>query len=210
MTQERTLVAVDRSARRRVTRSAPQVDLAAAEDAARALLDALAMPLDTEAMAETPRRMAHALAEMTTAPAFDFTTFENTGAYDELVLVHDIPVRSVCEHHVLPFTGVAHIGYLPGDRLLGLSKLARLVEFHARRPQTQERLTTEIADHLDLRLAPRGLGVVVEAEHACMSLRGALAVGARTATSALRGHLREDPAARAEFLQLARHGKVGA
>jgi GTP cyclohydrolase I len=193
--------------RPRIAAAAPEVDLVAAEVAAGDLLSALGLSLGTEAMVDTPRRMAGALAEMLTAPSFELTTFSNTEGYDELVLVEDIPVRSVCEHHVLPFTGVAQIGYLPGDRILGLSKFARLVDFYARRPQTQERMTTQIADHLQSSLAPRGLGVVIAAQHTCMSLRGARAQGTRTVTSALRGHLREDPAARAEFLHLTRLGK---
>jgi GTP cyclohydrolase I len=118
--------------------------------------------------------------------------------------VQDIPVRSLCEHHMLPFSGVAHVGYLPGDRILGLSKLARTVEFFARRVQTQERLTIQIADHLQQRLSPVGVGVVVAAEHSCMSLRGALATGASTVTTVLRGGLRDDAASRAEFLSLTR------
>ena len=121
------------------------------------------------------------------------------------MLVEDIPVRSLCEHHMLPFTGVAHVGYLPADRVLGLSKFARIVDFYARRAQTQERLTTQVAQHLQTQLSPRGVGVVIEAEHTCMSLRGARAQNTRTVTSALRGHLREDPAARAEFLGLTRN-----
>ncbi|HEX6517013.1 MAG TPA: GTP cyclohydrolase I, partial [Nocardioidaceae bacterium] len=125
----------------------------------------------------------------------------------ELVLVEDIPVQSLCEHHLLPFVGVAHVGYLPGERILGLSKFARLVDFHARNAQTQERLTKRIADHLQRQLSPYGVGVVIEAEHTCMSLRGARAVGAHTVTSALLGTLREDPAARAEFLSLTRAHK---
>ncbi|MDX6301383.1 MAG: cyclohydrolase [Nocardioidaceae bacterium] len=193
--------------RLRVADPEADVDLVAAERAAADLLRALGLPLGTEAMLDTPRRMAHALAEMVTAPPFDFTTFSNAEGYDEMVLVEDIAVRSVCEHHMLPFTGVAHVGYLPGDRVLGLSKLARLVDFYARRPQTQERMTTQVADHLQRHLTPRGVGVIIEAEHTCMSLRGARAHGTRTVTSALRGHLRENPAARAEFLHLTRHSK---
>ena len=158
---------------------------------------------------ETPRRMAEAFAEMLTAPEFDLTTFPNDEAYDELVLVEDIPVHSLCEHHMLPFVGVAHVGYLPGDRILGLSKFARLVEFHARRPQTQERLTQAIAEHFQRRLSPHGVGVVIEAEHTCMSLRGARVAGARTVTSALFGRLRDEPASRAEFLSLARPSRSG-
>jgi GTP cyclohydrolase I len=173
-----------------------------AEEAAADLLRALGLDLDQPDLADTPRRMAHALLDLTDAPAFELTTFANTGEYDELVLVRDIPVASLCEHHILPFTGVAHVGYLPGERILGLSKFARMVEFHARRPQTQERLTRRLADHLAEQLGPRGVGVVVEAEHTCMTLRGARASGTRTVTSALLGHLREDAAARAEFLSL--------
>src|SRR5689334_11642233 len=132
--------------RPRAVRTAPEVDLAAAERAAADLLRALGQPIEGEDMRETPRRMAQAYVEMLSAEPFDFTTFENSGEYDELVLVQDIPVRSVCEHHMLPFVGVAHVGYLPDDRILGLSKFARVVEHFARRAQTQERLTTEVAE----------------------------------------------------------------
>lgn len=192
--------------RPRITQEAPRVDLAAAESAAEAMLVALGLPIGGEDMRETPRRLVAAYAEMLTVPDFDLTTFSNSAGYDELVVVQDIPMRSLCEHHLLPFVGVAHIGYFPADRILGLSKFARLVEFFARRAQTQERLTTQIADHLQQRLAPIGVGVVIEAEHSCMSLRGARAEGARTVTSTLRGNLREDPASRAEFLALTRGG----
>ena len=198
---------VDRSRwRQRVAHAAPDVDLEAAETAAASMLTALGLPVDGDDMAETPRRLVAAYAEMLTVPDFDLTTFANSAGYDELVLVQDIPVRSLCEHHLLPFVGVAHVGYLPDDRILGLSKFARLVDFFARRAQTQERLTTQIADHLQDRLAPVGVGVVIEAEHSCMSLRGARAQGARTVTSTLRGVLREDASSRAEFLALTRGG----
>lgn len=190
--------------RLRVTHTPAAVDLVAAERAAADMLAALGLPIDSPDMFETPHRLVHAYAEMLTVPDFDLTTFENAAGYDEMVLVSDIPVRSLCEHHLLPFTGVAHVGYLPGARILGLSKFARTVEFFARRAQTQERLTTQIADHFHDLLAPRGVGVVIEAEHTCMSLRGARAEGARTVTSTLRGHLREDASARAEFLSLTR------
>ena len=193
--------------RPRVTHPGVAVDLDAAERAAGDLLAALGLPIDSDAMVETPRRMAHAYAEMLAVPSFDMTSFANDEGYDEMVLVEDIPVRSLCEHHMLPFVGVAHVGYLPGDRILGLSKLARTVDFYARRAQTQERLTKQVADHLQDQLAPRGVGVVVTAEHTCMSLRGARATGTRTVTSALLGHLRDDPAARAEFLALTRTRK---
>lgn len=204
MTTQTTADAQPARWRPRISRPARAMDPQAAEAAAAALLSALGIDLEHENVAETPRRMAHAFTEMLTVPEFDLTTFPNTEGYDELVLVENIPLRSLCEHHMLPFVGVAHVGYLPGDRILGLSKFARLVEFHARRPQTQERLTQRIADHLRLRLAPYGVGVVMEAEHTCMSLRGARAAGARTITSALFGQLRDDQASRAEFLSLAR------
>jgi GTP cyclohydrolase I len=188
----------------RFTHVAPTVDLAAARDAAEAMLTALGLPVSGPDMAETPRRLVDAYAELLAVPEFDLTTFGNASGYDELVLVRDIPVRSLCEHHLLPFTGVAHVGYLPADRILGLSKLARTVEFFARRVQTQERLTSQVADHLHERLAPVGVGVVIEAEHSCMSLRGARATGSSTLTTVLRGHIRNDAASRAEFLSLTR------
>jgi GTP cyclohydrolase I len=194
--------------RRRVTHEPAPMDLAAAEQAATQMLTALGLPVGSEDLAETPRRLVRAYAEMLTVPEFDSTTFSNAAGYDELVLVSDIPVRSLCEHHLLPFTGVAHVGYLPGERILGLSKFARTVEFFAHRAQTQERLTTEIAEHLQQRLEPQGVGVVIEADHTCMTIRGARAEGARTVTAALRGRLRDDPKTRAEFLSLTRDRAV--
>ena len=188
----------------RVVQPPSGVDLVAAEQAAAAFLVALGVDLDSESLAATPARMARAYAEMFTPRPFDLTTVPNDAGYDELIIARAIPVRSVCEHHLLPFVGVAHVGYLPGDRILGLSKFSRTVNHFARRPQTQERLTMQIARHLSDTLVPRGVGVVIEAEHSCMSLRGARARGARTVTSALLGHLRDDPAARAEFLALTR------
>lgn len=190
--------------RRRVSPVRPEVDERTVQTAARDLLIALGLDLADENLAETPRRMAQALIELTSGSEFDLTTFPNDEKYDELVLVRDIPVRSLCEHHMLPFVGVAHIGYLPAERILGLSKFARMVDLHARRPQTQERLTKQIADNLDGALHPRGVGVVIEAEHSCMTLRGTRASGARTTTSALFGLMRDDPRSRAEFLDLTR------
>lgn len=187
-----------------VTSPRPEVDVAAAEHAAAALLVALGLDLADENVADTPRRMAHALIEMTSGHQFELTTFPNDDRYDELVLVRDIRVQSLCEHHMLPFVGVAHVGYLPGERIVGLSKLARMVELHARRPQTQERLTQHIADHLSTALEPRGVGVVIQATHTCMGLRGARTPGSATTTSALFGRLRDDPRTRAEFLSLTR------
>src|SRR5687767_15831880 len=146
--------------------------------------------------------MARAYAEMFSPRPFDLTTFPNDAGYDELIIARSIPVQSVCEHHLLPFVGTAHVGYLPGQRILGLSKLARVVELFARRPQVQERLTKQVADWLQAHLEPRGVGVVIEAEHMCMTLRGVRAGGASTVTSTLLGTLREDPRSRAEFLAL--------
>ena len=185
------------SLRPRVVHEAVPMNLPEAEKAAAQLLTALGQPIHSPHMADTPRRMAHAYAELLTVGAFDFTTFPNTEEYDELVLVHGIPLRSLCEHHMLPFVGVAHVGYLPGDRILGLSKFARIADFFSHRAQTQERLTKQIAEHLWQQLQPRGVGVVIEAEHSCMSVRGVRAVGARTVTSTLFGALRDDPASRA-------------
>jgi GTP cyclohydrolase I len=186
----------------RVVRDEPVRDLAAAERAAADFLAALGVPLDSESLAETPRRMAQAYAELLTPRPFNLTTFPNEEGYDELVLAKSIPIRSVCEHHLLPFVGVAHVGYLPGERILGLSKLARVVEHFAHGPQVQERLTKQVADWLHTELAPRGVGVVIDAEHLCMTLRGVQAVGARTVTSTLLGTLRSDARSRAEFFSL--------
>jgi GTP cyclohydrolase I len=171
--------------------------------AARDFLTELGVDLTRDGMADTPARMARAYAELFTARPFTATTFANDADYDELVIARRIPVVSVCEHHLLPFTGTATVGYLPSRRLLGLSKLARLVEHFARRPQVQERLTRQIAHWLTEELAPRGVGVLIHAEHTCMTLRGAQAVGSSTVTSTLLGLLRQDPAARAEFFTLA-------
>jgi GTP cyclohydrolase I len=179
------------------------IDLPAAEAAAADLLRALGMDLREPSLAETPRRMAKAFAELLTPKEFNLTTFPNDEGYDELVLARAIPFTSVCEHHLLPFSGTAAIGYLPGRRILGLSKLARVVELFARRPQVQERMTKQIAQWLDTRLEPRGVGVVLSAEHSCMTLRGVQARGSSTVTSALTGLIRKDERTRAEFLSLA-------
>ncbi|WP_169983480.1 GTP cyclohydrolase I FolE [Microbispora sp. H10836] len=190
------------TALRVIDESRDGVDLAAAERAAGEFLEALGISTDSESLRETPARMAKAYAELFTPRPFDLTTFPNEEGYDELVLARSIPVRSVCEHHLLPFAGVAHVGYLPGDRILGLSKLARVVEHFARRPQVQERLTKQVADWLADRLRPAGVGVVIEAEHTCMTLRGVRAVGSTTVTSTLLGILREDARSRQEFFAL--------
>lgn len=181
----------------------PIPDLDAAEQAAAAFLHALGISTTDEQLRDTPGRMARAYAEMFTPKPFEATTFLNDGGYDELVLVRDIPFRTVCEHHLLPFTGTACVGYLPGDRILGLSKLARVVEYFAARPQVQERLTRQVADWLTDRLEPRAVGVVIRAEHSCMTLRGVEAIGSTTVTSTLLGTLRTDKFARQEFFALA-------
>jgi GTP cyclohydrolase I len=180
------------------------VDLAAAERAAADFLTALGIDLDREQRRVTSARMARAYAELLAAQPFRLTTFPNDEGYDELVLARTIPFRALCEHHMLLFSGIAHVGYLPGERILGLSKLARLVEHFAAQPQTQERLTMQVAKYLDAELHPRGVGVVLEAEHTCMTQRGIRALGATTVTSALLGALRTDPRSRAEFFALAR------
>jgi GTP cyclohydrolase I len=183
------------------------VDLARAERAAADLLDALGADVDSQHLRETPRRVAKAYAELLTPVPFQATTFPNDGRYDELVVVRDIPFQSLCAHHLLPFHGTAHVAYLPGDRIIGLSKLGRVVDLFARDLQVQERLTTQVADWLMERLQPRGVGVIVQAEHLCMSLRGVQKPGALTVTSALRGTVKEDPATRQEVLSLVSHGR---
>ena len=178
------------------------IDVTAAEKAVDQLLAALGYDTTGEHVRDTPRRVAHAFVEFLTPEDFALTTFPNDEGYDELVLARDIPFHSLCEHHLLPFVGVAHVGYLPGERIVGLSKLARVVQRFARSLQLQERLTQQVADLLDAELRPQGVGVVLEAEHTCMSLRGVHATGSRTVTSALTGRLRTDARSRQEFLAL--------
>ena len=178
-----------------------KLDVAAAERAARDLLRAVGADTDSPDLIETPRRVAATFAELLTPAEFGATVFANEG-YDELVLVRDISFQTLCMHHLLPFHGVAHVAYLPGDSIIGLSKLARVVEFFARDLQLQERMTVQIADWLEQELAPRGVGVVLSAEHMCMTIRGVRKPGARTVTSALRGTLRTDARTRQEFFSL--------
>jgi GTP cyclohydrolase I len=190
-------------AAKRVRRDQGVRDIVAATAAAADFLAALGIDLSAEGLHETPGRMARAYAELLTPRAFQLTTFENDEGYDELVLARGIPIRSMCEHHLLPFVGVAHVGYMPNSRILGLSKLARVVEMFAQGTQVQERLTKQIADWLTEQLRPNGVGVVIEAEHLCMTLRGVQAVGSRTITSTMLGALRTDARSRAEFLAAA-------
>jgi GTP cyclohydrolase I len=177
-----------------------------AENAVRELLLAVGEDPDREGLRETPARVARAYKEIFAGlwqqPQDVLTTTFDLG-HDEMVLVKDIEVYSTCEHHLVPFRGVAHVGYIPSatGKITGLSKLARLVDVYARRPQVQERMTTQIADSLMEILEPRGVIVVVECEHMCMSMRGIRKPGAKTITSAVRGQLR-DPATRAEAMSL--------
>jgi GTP cyclohydrolase I len=179
-----------------------EIDHTAVQRAARELLRTLGRDVDAEALRETPRRMADAYVELLTSQPFRATTFANEDGYDELIVVRAIPFHSLCIHHLLPFHGVAHIGYLPDERIIGLSKLGRVVELFARDLQIQERLTTQIAGWLERELEPKGVGVVLEAEHLCMSLRGVQKLGAKTVTSALYGSVRDDARTRQEFLAL--------
>ncbi len=176
------------------------------EAAVRELLLAIGEDPDREGLQETPRRVANMYEEIFSGLSEDPTQhlkIFNEGRNEELVMVRDIPLYSMCEHHLLPFTGVAHIAYIPRDgRVLGLSKLARIVNCFARRPQLQERLTEQVADFLDTELQPRGVAVIIEAEHLCMTMRGVRAAGAKTQTSALRGIMRSDARTRAETLSL--------
>jgi GTP cyclohydrolase I len=191
--------ASDATTRRRTAHR--EIDHDGVRRAAGDLLRALGADVDAEGLEDTPRRVADAYAELLTPQPFRATTFANED-YDQLIVARAIPFHSLCMHHLLPFHGVAHVGYLPGERLLGLSKLARVVEMFARDLQIQERLTTQIARWLEHELEPRGVGVVLEAEHLCMSLRGVQKRGAKTVTSALHGLVRDDARTRQEFLAL--------
>jgi GTP cyclohydrolase IA len=180
-----------------------RIDRPRAQAAVGDLLDALGVDMSTPDLRDTPRRVAAMYEELLTPREFNPTTFPNEDGYDELVLSKNIPFTSLCAHHALPFSGVAHVGYLPGDRIIGLSKLARIVHFYSRSLQVQERLTKQVADWLKDELSPRGVGVVLEAEHMCMSIRGVQAAGTRTVTSTMYGLLRDRSATRQEFLSLA-------
>ena len=187
-------------------REAPKMDKKRIEAAVRELLAAIGEDPDREGLRETPRRVADMYGEVFSGleedPRRHLKIF-NENQHDEMVTVRDIPLYSMCEHHLLPFTGVAHIAYSPRDgRVIGLSKLARIVNSFARRPQLQERLTAQLADFLEQELNPQGVAVIIEAEHLCMTMRGVRAAGSRTQTSALRGRMKADARTRTETLSL--------
>lgn len=190
-----------------LSRPRREVDQARAAAAVRELLLAIGEDPDRPGLQDTPERVARAYAETFAGLWQDpsdilATTFDED--HDEMVLVKDIPMYSTCEHHLVPFHGVAHVGYIPGEdgKVTGLSKLARLVEVYARRPQVQERMTSQIADALADVLKPRGVLVVIEAEHLCMAMRGIRKPGSTTVTSAVRGIFRDNPATRSEAMSL--------
>jgi len=174
-------------------------DMPAARAAIHDFLRAMGRDVSDPHLEDTPRRVAEAYAEMLTPRDTQWTTFPNDDGYGGLVLVKDVPFHSLCQHHLLPFRGVAHLGYLPGERLFGLSKLARGLELFARDLQVQERLTQQVADWLEDTLRPRGVGVVLEAEHMCMSLRGVHATGTMTRTSVFTGGLADAGPLRSQF-----------
>jgi GTP cyclohydrolase I len=191
------------------THEAQRPDRAEAEEAVRTLIRWAGDDPTREGMLETPARVARAYRELFSGYDTDprdylQRTFEEVGGYDELVILRDIRFVSFCEHHMLPFTGKAHVGYLPTDRVVGISKLARVVHGFARRFQIQEKLTAEIAEAIQDILRPQGVGVVIESEHSCMSMRGVNTPGSTLTTSRLTGVLRDDPRTREEFLRLVR------
>ena len=190
---------------------APSVDRPRIEAAVREILAAVGEDPDREGLLDTPGRVARMYAETCSGlhddPARHLKVTFDAG-HDEMIMVRDISLYSMCEHHLVPFFGKAHVGYIPNTdgRVTGLSKLARLVDGFARRPQVQERLTTQIADAIEASLAPRGVLVVIEAEHMCMAMRGIRKAGASTVTSAVRGIFRSDAAARAEAMRFIERG----
>lgn len=181
------------------------------ERAVRDILEAIGEDPDREGLKETPNRVARMYEEVFSGlseDAHDHLKLFNESGNDEMVIVRDIPLYSMCEHHLLPFVGKAHIAYIPSEsRIIGLSKLARIVNVYAKRPQVQERLTTQIADFLYDELGAKSVAVIIEAEHLCMTMRGAKAAGAVTQTSALRGGARSDARTRSEVMSLLTGGK---
>jgi GTP cyclohydrolase IA len=182
------------------------VDRLAIERAVRQVIVAIGEDPNREGLVGTPVRVARMYKEILSGGDFAPTVFANPG-YDEMVVERGIPFYSLCEHHLLPFFGVAHAAYVPADKVIGLSKIARLVRARAGRLQIQERLTAEVADELDRLLHPIGVGVVIEAEHLCMTMRGVRCPGTVTVTSSLRGCLKDRPEARAEFFAICRDGR---
>lgn len=183
----------------------PSVDIDSMKEAVRMILTAIGEDPDRPGLIETPRRVANMYAEMFAGLKLDpkrhlSVTFPEE--YDEMVLIRDIPFTSMCEHHLLPFTGVAHVAYLPNGKVTGLSKIARVVEEVSRKPQVQERMTQTIADMVNVNLSTKGVAVVIGAEHSCMSIRGIRKPGSRTVTSALRGEFKSNQSTRAEFMSL--------
>lgn len=186
-------------------KNAGDVDLRAIEHAVRTILRAIGEDPDRPGLTDTPRRVARMYKEMFSGLKTDpgrhlRVTFPET--YDEVVLVRDISFTSMCEHHLLPFSGVAHVAYIPNGRVTGLSKLARVVEEFASRPQVQERMTEQIADLMERELETKGVAVVIKAEHSCMAIRGVRKAGTQTVTSALRGLFKTNPSSRAEVMSL--------
>jgi GTP cyclohydrolase I len=175
--------------------------------ATRMILEAIGEDPDREGLIDTPRRVADMYGEVFAGMAVDPKEHLAVGfeeQHKEMVILRDVPFTSICEHHLLPFVGKAHVGYIPNGRIVGLSKLARVVEGFARRPQLQERLSSQIADTIVEAINPRGVGVVIEAQHMCMIIRGVKKPGSTMVTSAMRGLFRSNPPTRAEFLQFVR------
>jgi GTP cyclohydrolase IA len=192
-----------------MTKQKKKIDEARIEKAVREILSAVGEDLNREGLKDTPARVARMYGELLAGMRDDPNTHisrvfnEN---YDEIVLLRDIPFYSMCEHHLMPFIGSAHVAYLPSGKILGVSKLARIVDCFARRLQTQERLTSQIADCLMTNLKPQGVAVVLEASHSCMTIRGIRKPGSVMVTSAVRGLFRKDPRSRNEIMSLIHHG----
>ncbi len=192
----------------RSLRGGDQIDEAVIADAVRTILEAIGEDSDRDGLQRTPERVARMYAEifggLHAEPADQLDVVFDVGGHDEMIMVREIPLYSMCEHHLVPFFGAAHVAYIPNvkGQITGLSKLARVVEGYARRPQVQERLTTQIADAIEQALDPRGVLVVIEAEHLCMSMRGVQKPGSQTVTSAVRGIFRANEATRAEAMNL--------
>jgi GTP cyclohydrolase I len=193
------------------TKCPEKIDVERIASAVRTILEAVGENPDREGLLDTPMRVARTYCELFSGlhenPADILGKAVFSVNYDEMVVLRDVPFFSMCEHHLLPFTGVAHIAYLPRDKVVGLSKLARVVELFARRPQIQEQLTTQVADLLMEKLDPKGVAVVMEATHTCMTIRGVKKPGSIMVTSALRGLFKTDPATRAEIMNLLHNHK---